>query len=329
MDERDFLLKKQASWNQLLQIVDRCRASRGVHKLSREELEMLGPLYRRAASDLAYARAHAISEPLIVYLNNLVGRAHALLYQTESAGWRGIIEFLRWGFPALVRRRIGYVLVAFGITILSAIFAAALIQHDPRNLDFFVGGDPRRWLHYWKTGHVTHRISNAQGEAMSLLIMTNNIYVSIMAFLGGITGALFTVYMLYQNGAMLGAYVLEISKAHQNLTFWPAILPHGIIELTSIFIAGGAGLLLGQAILMPGEYRRRDAIAMRGREAVQMALGVIPLLVIAGTIEGFLSHSTLSAPFRLIFAVITAVALYSYLFRSPDIEVARHCKNKS
>ena len=132
-------------------------------------------------------------------------------------------------------------------------------------------------------------------------IMTNNITVCFITFAGGITAGLFTLYSLFNNGLMLGAIAVVCRQHHMALSLWSFVAAHGALEIPSIMIAGAAGLRLAAGILFPGMLRRRAALALAGLEAVQLVAGTIPLLIIAGTLEAFLSPT--HAPIALKFAV--------------------------
>jgi uncharacterized membrane protein SpoIIM required for sporulation len=163
--------------------------------------------------------------------------------------------------------------------------------------------DKREWWKELNDG-------NAAGASM---IMTNNIQVSILAFAGGTLLGLFTLYVLAQNGLMLGI----VAGAAQSLGFatnlWGFVAAHGVIELSVIFIAGGAGLQLGWSVIRPGLLTRRAALLLAARRAAQLLLGCIPLLVVAGTIEGFISPSALPLAVKLAVSFTSGVLLYSYL----------------
>jgi uncharacterized membrane protein SpoIIM required for sporulation len=132
-------------------------------------------------------------------------------------------------------------------------------------------------------------------------IMTNNITVCFLTFAGGITAGLFTLYSLFNNGLMLGAIAVVCRQHHMALSLWSFVAAHGALEIPSIMISGAAGLRLAAGILFPGMLRRRAALALAGLEAVQLVAGTIPLLIIAGTLEAFLSPT--HAPIALKFAV--------------------------
>jgi uncharacterized membrane protein SpoIIM required for sporulation len=159
----------------------------------------------------------------------------------------------------------------------------------------------------------------------SSYIMTNNLTVSFLAFAGGILFGLGTLWILYQNGMMLGVLGTACHQYGMSLALWSFVAPHGALELPAILIAGGAGLRLGHAMLFPGPLRWKDSVARGGIEATRLVSGVIPMLIIAGCLEGFFSPS--SAPVWLKFTVggLLFSLLLIWLFRPvrPSIINAR------
>jgi len=160
----------------------------------------------------------------------------------------------------------------------------------------------------------------AQRPYASSFIMSNNIQVAFLAFGGGMLAGLFTVYTLVFNDLILGG--LTGLTAHYGIGFelWTFIIGHGVIELSVIAIAGGSGLMLGWAMLQPGLMRRRDALALAARRAVRLVIGCVPLLVVAGTIDGFLSPSALAWPIHWAVGLGSGALLYAYL-----LFVGRRC----
>jgi uncharacterized membrane protein SpoIIM required for sporulation len=316
MDEREFVEKRQAAWQRLAAMLHKASGGSGLKRLSREELRALGPLYRRAASDLAYARAHAVSGALVSHLNGLVARGFALLYQTDTRGWAGFFRFFTHEFPQTFRRRLPFFLAAVGLLLLGALVGYALVAQSRENIDIFLppGHPLRESVQYWESGHVSRQVSDAEAATYSSLLMTNNIQVSFLAFALGILGGVFTGYLLFVNGAVVGLMAALMTQVHQHHNFWPGILPHGVVELSETCIAGAAGLSLGWALLAPGLYRRRDALVLAARDAIKLILGGIFLLIFAGLVEGFLSHSLLPKSFKIAFGVVSGIALYAYLF---------------
>jgi uncharacterized membrane protein SpoIIM required for sporulation len=146
----------------------------------------------------------------------------------------------------------------------------------------------------------TDSILSVKPEASSF-IMTNNIMVCFLTFVGGITAGLFTLFELFNNGFMLGVIGVICAQHHMAVSLWSFVAAHGALELPSIMFAGAAGLRLGAGILFPGNLRRRDSVAEAGVDSVQLISGTIPLLIIAGTLEAFLSPT--HAPVAVKFAV--------------------------
>src|SRR5262249_30263763 len=145
---------------------------------------------------------------------------------------------------------------------------------------------------------------------------------SFAAFAGGVLAGAGTVYMMVFNGLLLGVITVACQRAGLSLSLWSFVAPHGVLELPAIFIAGGAGLMLGTALLAPGALPRRDALTEAGALAVRLVLGVIPLLIVAGTIEGFISPSDAPPATKFAIGVAGFVLLAGYvtLVRRPITE---------
>ena len=312
MDERDFVTQKRETWERLAAIIAHSNGSSGTRRLSRDELLSAGPLYRRVCSDLAYARSRNAGEDVIAHLNDLVGQAHALLYGMEPSGRRAqaIVQFYLFDFPALLQRHVRYFLAAVGITLLGFGYAYWFVTAHPALSGVFIPAQFKQSVEKWKEGAVEHDSSTE----FSGQLFANNQRVGLIAYATGVAAGVPTCYILFSNGSTLGALSAEITRVHQHAHFWPGILPHGIAELTAIFICGGAGLLLGASLLLPGAYGRADAFRRAGLDSISLVLGSIPLFVFAGIVEGMFSHLGLPAWVRLTFAGINGTLWYVYLF---------------
>jgi uncharacterized membrane protein SpoIIM required for sporulation len=168
----------------------------------------------------------------------------------------------------------------------------------PQFGEIFLGADKMEGIrqhHLWMDS-----ILSAKPQTSSS-IMTNNIMVCFLTFATGIAAGIGTLYMLFNNGLMIGTIATVCARYHLSLSLWSFIAAHGALELPSIMLAGAAGLRLAAGILFPGMLRRKDALALAGLEAVQLVAGTIPLLTIAGTLEAFLSPT--HAPNALKFGV--------------------------
>jgi uncharacterized membrane protein SpoIIM required for sporulation len=315
MDERAFVERRRPEWVRLEDMLKRT-SSGNLHGLSRTELMDLGKLYRRVTSDLSYVKSNTSNQDIILYLNDLAGRAHGLLYADAPRNLgRSIVTFLLRGFPILFRAHGRMIAISSAIFLLSAFFAAGMVAHNPKSFNKLVpamlrgaddsGADD-------KLGPDEDK-GIATPASFSSGIMTNNIFVSIRAFAGGVTFGVWTVRELVENGKMLGALGMRFSrKPKVALRFWSLILPHGIIELLAIAIAGGAGLILGWSLISPGNLTRWDSLRLASRQAAPLMGGVIGMLVVAGMIEGFITPSPLDAWTKLAFAGVTAIGCVLY-----------------
>lgn len=318
MNVERWLKTRRPAWEKLEQLLRRVDQG-GVGRLDRHELQELGRLYRSASADLSRARALKLGQEVQVYLNNLVVKAHNQVYQREANRWRDLRRFLWVTFPYLVRTKIHYISLAFAIFIVPAVLSYFLTLNDINFAQLEMAkGHPLVPDEMW------HMIENKQmwtdsvqgySQTAASLIATNNIKVAIMAFVFGITYGIGTTFVLWSNGLMLGTTfgVCKVyGMAERLLAF---VAPHGVLELSAIFISGGAGLLLGRALLFPGQYRRLDALRLVARDAAGLFGGCVPLLLVAGMIEGFISPRTdLGPDTKFAISLATLLALFLYLF---------------
>lgn len=319
IDERAFINKKRANWERLSLIVERSKNG-GLRRLSKQELPALGSLYRRAAADLAYARQQGANPNLILYLNELVGNAHGVIYTEDSGGWPRIWRFLAYGLPDVLRRRMSFILVAILISIIGCWVAYALVHSDQRYVSLFLPEEFKSSFEAWKKGFADHGdISLGEGIAFSGALMTHNTEVGIATFATGIT-LFIPIILLFQNGATMGALIGVVQPTGYLTSMWAGILPHGVCELSALFICGAAGLLIGWSWIAPGQRTRKDALIVAGRDACKMMVGTVPLFIIAGIMEGNVSHSSIPHWMKFGIALFQFIVLLLYIYggkRSP------------
>jgi uncharacterized membrane protein SpoIIM required for sporulation len=313
--QRDaFIAVRRDRWEGLEQLLR--RAGGNVRRLSAAEVLQLGRLYRAATADLATARRDFPHDPVSLYLNNLVGRAHPVIYRERVMDLNRIGRFLRYGFPAGYRRAGPYTALAFGLFLVSALVAAALVTYRTSFAEVLLPGTAAQLRGVMEQHHLWFKSATENHAVTANFIMLNNIKVAFFAFAGGVLVGTLTIYVMIQNGIMLGATGALVAQYDLSRGFWSFVIPHGVIELSVIFMAGGAGLMIGDAILRPGLQRRRDALVEATRVAVRLIFGAVPLLVIAGTIESYLSPSDLSDALKLGIGLVAGILLYSYLLLS-------------
>ncbi|MBI3943868.1 MAG: stage II sporulation protein M, partial [Chloroflexi bacterium] len=310
MNLHDFIEIRQPHWRQLEKLLQ--RAGRNLALLSDQELADLGRLYRLAASDLAVAQRDYAGQRVAIYLNQLVGRAHALIYQGEPLRFRSIQHFYSRSFPQLYRHLWSYTTFAFLLFLLPALASLLIVLRNPDAIYIILGPGIDSLVKQVEQGKLWTDIAPSVRSAASTAILTNNIQVMFLTFAGGITAGLLTVWILISNGLNLGAIFGLLQSHGLSSGLAGFILAHGFIELSVIFFAGGCGLYLADGLLRPGLLARRDALVQRGSLAVRLILGCVPFLILAGLIEGFISPSSLPWWFKLMVGLATGGLLYGY-----------------
>src|SRR5437868_6742760 len=308
---RKFLETRLDKWKRLEHLTARVSKTR-LDSLSGEEVLEFGRLYRRTAADLAIAREEVRDARLVNYLNYLVGRAHGAIYRSEASGFGSIANFYGYDFLAVFRKSFYYVLTAFGIFLVAAVFAGAVCIADESFADRIAPS-----LHKDIIAHRNWTDSANESNALAATsIQSNNIQVIFFSFGGGVLAGIGTIFIMLQNGLLLGM-VMTLCVKHRFWEFPIFVSGHGVIELMAVFIAGAGGLLIGKALVIPGELGRIDALVKNGGQAIQLILGCIPMLLIAGSIEGFVSPAHISPAYKFAISALSAVTMIVY-FLKPD-----------
>lgn len=311
MPQDRFVTQRKNAWQRLedlLKLLD----SSSLKRLGREEVRELGRIYRRTASDLAIARAESRDPRLVNYLNSLVIRAHGRIYRADAQGGKRIRLFFTRELPRTFRRTWRYTFLSFAVFMVFSIIGFVGTRYDP-DFSEVMGVSPQ-----WREMNIeTHtrwwEELNEANQAGASLIMTNNILVTIYTFAYGATFGIGTLLYLAANGAAIASVLALTYRAGYGNELVTFMVGHGVVELSCIFIAGGAGLLIGSAMIMPGNLTRADALKTRGMEAVRLMIGVALFLVVAGTIEGFISPTPIDPRIKYGIGAITGVAMFSYL----------------
>jgi uncharacterized membrane protein SpoIIM required for sporulation len=303
-----YLLQNQPGWDRLSELSSRARWRRS--GLSAPEIDELVALYQRTSAQLSHVRTSYRDPELTNRLTRLVADASAAIYGQRSRPGRSIGRFFADTFPAAVWHLRRFVLIATLVTFLPTIAMAAWLTHDQAALDR--SGSPA-----YRQEYVEDRFEQYYSDQPSVVfftqVTTNNIRVSFLAFALGLFGLLPGIYVLATNGLLLGQAAAWMIAAGDGARFFGLILPHGLLELSSIVIAGAAGLALGWSWIAPGDRRRSDALAEEGRRAAAVVLGLIATFVLAGVIEGFLTGSGLPAALRVTVGASVWVAFVAYI----------------
>ena len=307
---RKFIESRRPRWEKLEATIQSLERGR----LSASELIGLTRLYREATADLArlqtFHNQEGQEDELETYLNHLVARAYSQIYRSSPPKMASLWRFLRSGFPATFRETLPWTLLALSVFVLGLAYGFVTAISDSSFVALIV---PPQLIQEVEEGTVWFDSILAVKPLASSRIMTNNISVSFLAFALGMTFGLGTLYLMVFNGLMVGTLAGLCYTHGLGVPFWSFVLPHGVIELTAIFIAGGAGFLLGAALLFPGDLPRKDALLYRARQAGRLIMGCVPLLVIAGIVEAFFSPIHVHAGFKFGMAGLLFALLLCYL----------------
>lgn len=308
---------RQTRWKALADLLDDA-ARKGARALTATQLKLVCRLYRQVSIDLSRARAERESDDTLFYLNMLASRAHGFVYGSKKGNLREALEFLPFGFPRLVRRSAGPIFasaVILAATTLASFFAVvrqpalAYSLFDEGAIEFENLRLKKQKGEY--RGNFEY-ISKESSPSAAAQIITNNVRVALMA-LG--LGALFCLpgcLLMAYTGRMVGAISgVTYNYGHAG-DFYSLILTHGVLELSAIVIAGGAGLMLGWSLISPGQWARTGALKRAATDAVGLFLGAAVMLVLAGLIEAFITPH-FGKPVRLSTAAVTAIGLFLYL----------------
>lgn len=308
MDIDRFIRTHQPAWDRLGVLTG--RASRRVGRLSAGELDELVRLYQQVSTHLSMARTTYREPALTARLTGLVARAGALIYGTRPRTLRAAGRFLADTFPAALWHARAFVGVATLLFMVPAVAIAVWLAVSPAALSA-TGPDAVREA-YVQEDFEAYYSSSASAEFASQ-VTTNNIRVGILAFAGGILACVLTAVVLVLNGANVGAAAGLFAAAGELPRFWGLILPHGLLELTAVFVAGAAGLRLGWTLIDPGDRPRGEALVDEGRRAVVIVVGLVGVFVIAGLIEGFVTGSALPTWLRVGIGVTVELAFLAYV----------------
>lgn len=311
MNIQYWITQREDDWKRLETILKQVE-TKGLKNLTTHQVKELASLYRLVSADLSRAKTYNLGNHLIQTLQNLTSRAYSQIYQgSRHQNWRGLLSFYLWGFPKILRQTRLYTATATAIFFLGAVIAWWYARSDP---DFIALTVPESIITQVRDKHQLWMGSIVGIEPLaSSNIMINNIKVSLAAVGGGIIGGLGTIYILFYNGLMISAIATLVAQYNLAYPFWAFVFPHGALELPAIFIAGGAGLLIAKGLLFPGVYRRSESLKLYGMQAAQLVFGIVPMLVIAGTIEGFFSPSPLIPdPIKYLVGMGLLWLLYNY-----------------
>ena len=306
--------ERREAWAAFTDLVEKGR-THGLDRFSEAEVRAFGRLYRGVTADLARARTYGASPGLLEAVERWAGAGHNLLYRATG---KAAIPLGRWiarALPREVRRHRRPVLLAALLLFGPMLASYAAVRDRPARARAIMPAEMMARAENTARGEINAsyiEVSGAQRPALSSALITNNVRVSFLAFAAGLLAGAGTVLILVFNGVLLGAAFGLYANNEVLGVILAFVSPHGVMELTAICLAAGAGLELGSALLVPGRRTRREALRERGRAGLSLVGGAVLLLIAAGLVEGFYSPSGLPIWAKFAFGGATALLLAAY-----------------
>ncbi len=309
MDLDAYVAAHRGEWQRLEDLL--ARASRP-RRLTGGEVDEVVELYQRAATSLSVVQSAGPDPALVSRLSALVARARGTVAGGgRRASWRDVVRFLARDFPALCyRTRWWWGGAALGFCVVALAFGV-WVARDPQVQRAIADPDAvRRLVEQDFAGY--YRSAPAQDFAAK--VFTNNAYVAAQAILFGALLGLPIPYVLFQNALNVGVSGGLLAANGRTGLFFGLILPHGMLELTAVFVASGLGLKLGWTVVDPGRRTRGAALAEEGRALVAGALGLALVLLVSGLLEGCVTPSGLPTPVRIGIGLLAETLFLAYVF---------------
>jgi len=302
------LATHRPEWDRLEELV---RKGRSPRRLSGAEVDEVVALYQRTATHLSVLQSAGAEAALVGRLSSLVARARTVVAGSRQAAWRDVARFLKQDFPAVVYRSrwwwlaatAGFLLVAFG-------WAAYVATHPEVEGQLATADEVRQLI----DRDFRDYYSQAPAQEFAAKVFTNNALLAAGAVASGILLGLPVLYLLYNNALNVGIVGGLLAAHDRTGLFFGLILPHGMLELTAVFVAAGLGLKLGWTVVDPGHRPRGVALAEEGRALVIGAAGIALLLLVSGLIEGFVTPSGLPTWARIGIGLVAEGAFFAWVF---------------
>ena len=305
MDVDAFVLAHRPTWDRLEQLVKRRR------QLTGAEVDELVDLYQRVSTHLSMVRSASNDSALIGRLSGLVARARSVVTGARAPLWREFVRFWTVSFPVVAYRSwrwwLGAAIAFFFVTVVIAMWVAG--NHEvqaammtPREIDDLVNHD---FADYY---------SENPAASFALQVWTNNFWVMLQCIAFSILLGIPIPWALFQNALNVGGIAGLMFDAGKGDIFLGLIVPHGLIELSAVLLAGAVGMRLGWTVISPGDRPRGQVLAEQGRGVIAVAIGLIVVLLVAGLIEALVTPSPLPTFARIAIGVLAEIAFLGYVF---------------
>ncbi len=305
MDLDVFVAEHRADWARLDALTKRRRTMSG------DEIDELVGLYQRTAAQLSALQTAGLDQALAARLSGQLARSRAAVSGAQSSGWQAVGRFAAISFPAAAYRARWWWLGCAAGSVLVAVLIGWRVAGSPALQASLL---PRSAARSLVNHQFRHYYSAYDARSFAARVWTNNALVAATTITFGVLLGVPVLIVLFQNAASIGVIGgLMVSHGRAG-EFWGLILPHGILELSAVFLAAGVGLRLGWAVIDPGHRPRMRALAEEGRSLVTVAIGLVFVLLVSGLIEAFVTPSPLPTWARIGIGAGAETAFLCYVF---------------
>ena len=305
MNEATFIKQNSNKWKEFERLLKQNK-SLGADRLAE--------IYIKITDDLAFARTHYENSDLTGYLNNLASDIHLSVYKNKKEESSRLITFWRDELPMVMSNSLSYVLVSFAIFTLSVAVGALSAANDDTFVRLILGDRyVNETIANIEKGDPMAVYKQAGQTEMFLGITFNNVRVSFLVFAAGVFTSFATGYLLFMNGVMLGAFQYFFYQKGLLMTSALTIWIHGTLEISAIIIAGAAGIIMGNGLLFPGTYSRLRSFRYGAKRGLKMIIGLVPVFVLAGFLEGFVTRLT-NMPDLIKVIIILGSAIFIFIY---------------
>jgi len=310
-----FFKQRQPDWERCEHLVSQAQAG-GLRALKDVEIRELAHLYQNITIDVSRARMYKLDPALQDRLNHLAIAAHGLLYRRKThKKMASLWHFFRYQYPFHFRKLWPYTSLATAIFLIGMLGAFVTTRLKPATAFYFVPGN----LDVVDEKNVTEediseRFRQMERPPMAAGIITNNISVALNAFALGISAGIGTCYLLLYNSLMLGGFIGHFCNHDLGYELMSYLGPHGFLEIFAILVAAAAGIRMGLSLALPGNLTRTSSLRKGAVDALLLVAGTIPMFIVAGLIEGFVTPSYLPGLFKIVLGISVLAITLAYLF---------------
>ncbi len=310
MTREQFIQSRKADWARFEDLLKKFEFSRNP-TLKPSEISEFSSLYRSLCFDLSLVQSRDWGLTVSRYLNDLAARGHNCFYRSKPGSLMTVVRFITADFPKLLRANIAYFWFALALAVIPGLVAGILIAYDVDWASRIVASEHQAMFDKMYSGEMKR--GEDADAMMAGFYVHNNIGIALRCYATGAFAGLGTIFFLIYNSIFLGAVTSFVAVKGHGERFFSFVIGHGSFELTAIVVAGAAGLILGHAIVCPGEHSRWDNLRLRGLVSVKIALGSAFMLAVAALIEGFWSPSGVPPVLKFIVGGILWFVVFAYL----------------